>query len=60
MTSFIRIMHLLRTDKYLSMNDIGYLATHWLFDDRWAKRLRRYARFAAYINHDKIIFAHNH
>ncbi len=53
-------MHLLRTDKYLDVNEIVYLATYWLFDEKYAKILRRYARFVCYINHGKIIFAHNH
>ena len=61
MTSFIKIMHLLRKygNKY-SISEIVYLTTHWLFDNKYAKILRRYGRFVCFINHKKIIFAYNH
>lgn len=60
MSSFIKIMRLLRKYDSYNIYEIIHLATHWLFDNKHSKIIRRYARFVCYIRCGKIIFAHNH
>lgn len=53
MVSFNSIMRNIR--KANDINDIVFLATHWLFDPRPKKHIQRYARFCAYLKYGKVL-----